>query len=656
MYLTWRERLIAEPNLIRLRNWPVVDILTLEPQQRPTFLRNQRILARALGQESLKAIAADEGVHPSMVTYLLKRSLAGPEETAPALTQALVPDRRLSAGHRRTPLPQFAQPAGAAYAFRQLLDTVDGLEAYLQKLIGLFAGRARRGQNLRVQNFHKAFIRFLRGVNWPQDCYPFTVRSQGQETLRLYFHRQIQLKLLPDKEPPPLRPSRTPVTCYREIEIDEHTVDCHSSIVIELDVQWEPLRLSRITLIAAREVGTGAVLAYILVLNDHPSADDVQDLLAKLVEPWPAPSIITPGLQYPPGAGMPTALGSNFQRVAFGIIRLDNAMIHLAGRVKDFITSRLFATMNVGHPRCPLARPLIEAAFRELNLTVHRIPSTTGTHSQDPWREPSRQQKQAPIISLRALEEIIQIQVATMNQRAKGNLGGQTPIELLKWQMNQHWIPLRPDAALIQVRPYIGTKVVRVKGPTQQHPLPWINFGYLRYNRRGVIPANLVGKNIRIEFDRRATGEIKAFTLNGAYLGILLAPESWRRFPFGLSTQLYIGRMIKEKLIAADDPFGNYFDYHVRHRDNPSSALEVIRLTRELGRFILQTSVAPNSPVNQPLPQKRIKVKPDDSVSLESQQHTLPALTKPAQKASAIPGWSTSLIQLNTPQLPPKKS
>src|SRR5690554_1851886 len=83
MHLNWRQRLTQMPHLRDLANWPVIDMNTLPADKRSTFTRNRAIVAQVLNGHVCSAVARDFNLTPSMVCFLLNRSLAGPEEETP---------------------------------------------------------------------------------------------------------------------------------------------------------------------------------------------------------------------------------------------------------------------------------------------------------------------------------------------------------------------------------------------------------------------------------------------------------------------------------------------------------------------------------------------------------------------------------------------
>jgi len=582
MNLTWRQRLELQPEWQDINHWPHVDPLALPRASQKKFHRNLSIIARVLKGEPLCQVAHYFNIQANVLTRLLNRCLGGSQDEAPALSRGLIPGKRLNNSQRKKALGTLGMPTGSAHAFKHLLDNVPGLQTYLEKIIKTSVKQSRRGQNIQPKAFHAAFIRYLMGTNWPQDTYPFSVPSQGYETLRTYLKQRIITLNLPKKSSRVILPTATTSRFYQEVQIDEYTVDCHGSVVIELNRDFIPQRLARIHLLTARDTATGCVLGYIFSLSPAPTAEDMLALLGQLACTWKPMALTTPGLKYPPGGCLPTALGANYQRLMIGVIRLDNALVHLALSVRHYVCNELGATLNLGLIKYPQGRHVIEQAFAKLNVDIHRLPSTTGSYPHAEIREPAHHQKKAPIISLRSLEEVISVLFVEHNTRPQGNLGGASSLATVQYQMSQHMLPMRPPYSEYTLNPLVifDTAYIRQNKGHQPH----IHFKGVRYKGPGLCVAALINQPVSIRYVLNDIRQLQVTTLDGKSLGAVLAPKTWQRFAHSVTTRKYIKRLIREDLITRDDPLGEYFDYMLIHRTLPSRALEMVRVSREFSQ------------------------------------------------------------------------
>lgn len=594
MELTWKERLSVEPEWHDITNWPFFDSQPLSSENRRRYQKNLRIAAGVLEGRPLKEVASDIGVSPGKVSQLMNRCLRGPEDAPPALTKGLIPYQQVKIPGRTSPLATSAESTGHRCAFQYLLTNVPGLEDHLTKQIRLAARRSRRGQNLSPKALHAQFIAYLESQSWPRDAYPYTSLSRGYESVRRFLQRTKADVLMPGEPKRVIGPRSAPVRAFQEIQIDEAHIDCKGAAAVVLHNRMKPVRLGRISILLARDAGTGCYLAGTIALTVHPNAADILALLEQLIQPWQPLELTAPGLTYASETGFPSDLNETFCRPAFGIVRLDNALSHLSHQVRRMVCVHLGATCNFGLPKNPKARSLIEQAFRRLNVDIHRFPSTTGSHPADPLREPNKLQKEPPFVSLRALEEAVSVLLTEHNHRPLGNQGGITPMEQMEYQMANHLIPLRSGSLGPGLKPFERMKTATVrKGFTAEAPR--INFEGCQYEGSALNSAALIGEKVNIIFDIRDIRSLRVTTLDGTFLGTVNAPNTWQRFAHSVSMRKRINRMVKEGFFSRRDPLGGYFDYTMAHRHLPKEALTVVGLFSQNASERLRTSDQSNA-------------------------------------------------------------
>ncbi|WP_336368300.1 hypothetical protein [Marinobacter sp. C2H3] len=579
MVLTWRERLFQEPEWTEFKRWPFLNSQTLPVEKRRRYLTNARIVAAILDGRPVKSVAESFNVTPGRVSQLMDRCLAGEEDTPPALTTGLIPHQRLKTSSRRAALGTLSKPAGDRCGFQYLLATVPGLSDYLMTQIRANVRRNKNGQNLTPRRFHASFIAYLNDQDWPKDTYPFTSSSLGYESCRRFLKRSLIDLQMPKEHQRVIGPKTMPVCAFQEIHIDEAHIDCKGAAAVVLHDQMKPLRLGRISLLLARDVGTGCYLAATIALSVHPNSADVLALLEQLVQPWEPLTLTAPGLSYSAGAGFPSALGESFCRPTFGIVRLDNALAHLSHQVRRMVCDYLSATANFGLSKNPKARALIEQAFRRLNLDIHRFPSTTGSHPNDPLREPSKLQKNPPFVSLRALEEAISVLLTEYNLSPLANQGGITPLEQMQHQMTNHLLPLRASNLGPGLGPYQRSQVVTVRKGFKAEA-PRVNFEGCQYSGSALNSADLLNQKVTVLFDIRDIRSLQALTLDGRPLGVVQAPRTWMRFAHSVSLRKRINHLVRQNVVSRRDPLGGFFDYMLAHRHLPKEALSLLKLAQ----------------------------------------------------------------------------
>lgn len=621
MELTWQERLAQEPEWWAFENWPAIDTQPLPWHARRRYQRNARVVAGVLQGRSIKDVATSLSVSSSWVSQLMTRCLGGPEDAPPALTEALIPHRRLRKATRQRALATLDVPTGDRCAFSHLLTTVPGLEAHLMDHIRLAAKRSHRGQNLRPKALHALFIAFLDGQGWPRDRYPFTAVSRGYESIRRFLKNAIAELLMPTPPRRVIGPRMAPAGAFEEIQIDEAHLDCKGAAAVVLSGRMKPVRLGRISVLVARDAGTGCYLASTIALTAHPSAADILALLEQLIQPWQPLELTTPGLCYEAAAGFPSALHESFCRPAFGIVRLDNALAHLSYPVRRMVCDHLAATCNFGLAKNPKARALIEQAFRRLNIDIHRFPSTTGSHPADPDREPAKLRKEPPFVSLRSLEEAVSVLLTEYNHRPLGNQGAVTPLEQMHYQMANFLLPLRATHLGPGLRPFESRKTVTVR-KARSAGAPRINFEGCQYHGEALNRSALINRKVSIVFDIRDIRQLQVSTLSGRVLGTALAPKTWQRFAHSLSLRKKIHRLVRENVLSARDPLMGWFNYTMAHHHLPREALRIM-------------NVLQSSPVPLASPQEARSPTPGAAALTEELKAAL----------DRVPGWSPEMAK-----------
>jgi|KBSSwiStaDraftv2_1062776.scaffolds.fasta_scaffold01325_18 hypothetical protein len=109
--------------------------------------------------------------------------------------------------------------------------------------------------------------------------------------------------------------------------------------------------------------------------------------------------------------------------------------------------------------------------------------------------------------------------------------------------------------------------------------------------------------------------------MTGEYLGELRAPLSWQRYPHSVTTRRHIFAMAKKARLALPDPLGGYFAAVLQNRQQPSQALEMVRVYRE---FFPAHAVAPQPPV------------PDSEALVSPTLHS-------RHEATTVPVWNPAL-------------
>lgn len=582
MYISWRDRLIQMPYLRDFSNWPQLDPKELPKCRRKTFLRNKGVIAKTLTSMSLNEVAIGSGVTLSTVSKILQRCLGGDDTNAPPLTKGLIPYQRVKKNNRHSPLSTIANTRGAQGAFSSLLTQVPTLKLNMNKMLEAKLADKNYAQNITPAILHGEFKRVLAEENWPADRYPYTEQTMAYESVRRYYHKKLEslkLSLINDKEIYIEKDQKqTTFKAFDEIHIDEQLIDLQCKVYIKLNNQLTPLRISRASLLLCVDAATDCYLGYHLALTKSPTQQDMLTLLHNITRKWKPMELTTNGITYADGACFPSAL---FSHVTFGKVCLDNAMMHLAHTVRNAICYHMGSTLSLGRPATPKTRNWVEYAFRRLNRFTHRFPSTTGSNTVDPSKESTKNYKVPPTVTLDALEEILSVVLTEHNVTPQSRLSGFTPLDVLSDHMTKHYCRLMPRNHGDDWSPFDDEKKCTVHFNLKENRAPYVSFLGQRYRNACLVNEDIIGKKIKIKYDRRDIRQLTAFTLTGDYLGVLYAPKSWQSFSHSVKTRQYINKHVKHYRSTARDILSSYFNEALKDRNTPKGAMKVIQIYRE---------------------------------------------------------------------------
>ncbi len=600
--MSWRDRLVEQPELRSLDHWHLPSADSLPAGQRPTYLRNLRLIAAVLaGQASLQTVARAHSVSPGRLSQLLDRCLGGDADAPPALARGLIPYHQLGPARRVRPLATLQSPTGASCAFRALLEQVPGLKAGLEACLEAALREQPNAQRLTPQAFHGEFKRLLAEAHWPRDRYPYTEASLASESCRRYYHqrrdewlRGRQQRQKCARYTSPIH--RTYLRALRDVQIDEHKTDVRGSLYLEIEEQLIHLPLSCVTLLLAVDVASDCILGYYLAPSPAPNQDDLLTLLDRCLHPWRLPEVNIPSLSYAPGAGFPSTRVPVSPHYLIGTLHMDNAWMHKAASVRSLITEQLGAVMHFGLPGTPKMRALVETMFRYITThCTHRMPSTTGSHPKDPVREARKNRKRTPILTFQMLDDAFCVLLAEYNVTPSAVNGGLSPMERYLELCQQHYIPFATDIVARQWHSFLASETVTVHTRRDSPGSPYINFCYARYHGEGLAKVPARQPKILVSYNRKDIRSVDAFTLDGTPLGPLQVEARWRRYPHGKLTRSYVHKKVRQHRFHARDPLAAFFADLLNQRHSPKHALQILKYYKEFTSDGMHAVILPDA-------------------------------------------------------------
>ncbi|MDX1474267.1 MAG: hypothetical protein R3309_08860, partial [Reinekea sp.] len=439
--VSWNQQLAQNPKLWDMQNWGLFNPLELKSQQRSGYRKNCRIVAHFLSCRDVSQVAKSQGCSKRRVYQLLDRCLASDDlESEPILAQALIPHHRSKIYQRRAAVSSFSHESGDSGALQQVFEQLPNVKSQLQNLIKADLKDKPYALNVTPKLFMQMFHELLEQHDWPRDQWPWNRERLGQETLRKLYHQMVQeFSAKKINSNPVLLPSSRYV--YRELQLDECTVDLHSSVYINFGDEVLPFRLSRFSLIVLSDRDTQLIVSWLIVLNKHPVKTDILEVLRGIKHPRiPSVETLPDLIQMDPAGIIPECLHEQLASLQVGLVSMDNALTHLSHCVRDFVCNELKATYHLGRPKVPVAREMIEKVFNHLNVDfTHLNKSTAGSSPVDPIKESANNAKKPPVVSVAHLEDWFASFVALQNARRKDNLRGLSPIERCQFLLENTW-------------------------------------------------------------------------------------------------------------------------------------------------------------------------------------------------------------------------
>ena len=484
-------------------------------------------------------------------------------------------------------MPTQSKIKGVSCAFRQLLRALPEIDKGLDDYIKPKLKDADYALLLSPKGAHGVFKDVLAEANWPNNRYPFTTDSVAYESLRRYFHQRVATLLSERQQrrlPPPrdLGLANPNFRALRAVQIDSHTLDVRGRIHISLDDQLIPIPVARVSVLVAVDVDTRCTLGFHVAYTLHPSQHDMLVLIDNIIQRWHPLEIRTPGLRYKEGACFPSGLDDPFP-ISFGVVQLDNALIHRAHSVSDILCEKYGATLNLGVPYMPEIRQLVESVFDYIEKHMgHRLPSTTGSYPTDPKKESRKNQKKPPLVTIETLEEGLSILLTGYNLRPVPAFGiDVTPLELFQYHCANHFVRYVPPELTADWQPLQAEQIVTLHWYAHENRMPHVNFHYDRYTGPGLVEAAGKHKRIRVAFNRKDIRTLHAYSLEGEDLGEIHASKPWRRYPHSMMFRAWFHKHAKAYRMNEQDPFAETLRVHLKDMRKPKVALSLLRFYNE---------------------------------------------------------------------------
>lgn len=553
---------------INPKNWASVLEDALSPDERELYLKRKHAIDLYFAEESLDVIKDKTGVVRSELYRFLERCFTLDPNGQEWGYRALIPRKRV-------------ERDGESGLFQQFLTKNPTIKNHIDEW---FLNRKRKNlQPIKgLKEIHADFVRLCRESNIPISEYPMNTKTIARQSLYRYlksleamnFYQASKrygdesarkIKSNPSKRNTSMPQINRP---YQRVQFDGHRIDAMFVIhfTTPLGDQITEI-LDRLWLLAIIDEATRAILGYLISYGAEYSSYDVVKCIENAIIPWKPIQLSIPGLSYPNGAGFPSGLIEQAKWAVWDEFLVDNGQANLATIVKKTITEKVGAHMNPGPIEMPEKRGIIERFFRRLEENgFHRFPNTTGSNPDDPRRQEPEKNARRFDITVKELEEITEVIIASYNNTPHEALYGLTPLEAMRQRMEKG-MPVRYLKEEFRDEYTFATlKITRkVNGSIKHGRRPYINYEGAEYTNEVLARMfDLTGEQLHLVVNMNDLRYVKAYFDDGSEFGILAASGKWGLTPHTLQMRKHINKLKNDRILEFgynDDPVQIYLNY-----------------------------------------------------------------------------------------------
>lgn len=590
-------------------HWMPIADDALSPEKRELLRRRCKAVKLYVETDrTLDAIRNDTDISDDELRRLVKRCFRLDADGEPNGFKALLPGFRLQEYTRHKPESiNDDKPGKHAGKFGALLAKHPELKKFIEKkALGKKTEFGPPEKNASVATVHRQFLKKLRKLGIKSDQYPFNSKSKGYDALRRYINslcdghvsafaknRSMSRGRHVQGDPSTARRQITQRP-YERVELDAHTEDCH--LVVDIPTQQGvliPVPMERLSLVAVVDRASRACLGYEIGFGRSYNSDDVDAALTNSIMPWQPRQLTIPDLAYASGAGLPSGVISECAWRLWNLTAMDNAWSHFSLNTKDQLVRKVRSAINYGEIETPAARDIVERFFGTLAPYMHRLPSTTGSNSQDARRTDSEGNAVRYKVSFEDMLQVMDVIIANYNVTPHQGLPGQlSPFQYLRASLSQGDMPRhvfaedRTEFSLSWMR-----VPLTVRGNLKKGKRPYVQFKNAIYTNPIIADTpSLIGEGIIGEINRRDARTMRIYLLSGESLGVAEAMGTWGLHPHTLrQRELLTKRHIMRHLALEAEDYTDPVDAWLKHlavkaKESKKAAAQYAEIVYSLGQ------------------------------------------------------------------------
>jgi putative transposase len=589
--------------MIDRKEWPAVNPELLDDKNKEIFLKRKKAIDAYIDTSAtIEEITADTGMLKPEIYRLLNRCQKLDRNGIILGYRALIPYYRTDEYTLKTTqnINGFEnEESKKTGAFQALLNNYPAIADEIERLVFKKDKNDKVKENSRIKDIYKKFIRFCKsqGLTPEKGSYPFNTRDLGRRSfyrhvknLRLSNPQLIMKNFGEDAE---MLYNSTGVgdknniieRPFERVELDGHRLDISLAVRFTTPEGDEIVNtIDRIWLLAIVDVATNLTLGYHVVINKEYSADDVMMCVRNACLPWVPKKLTIPALKMPKEGGFASEIIPVTKYAIWDEICFDNAMAHLANKVKKKLKQIIGCAVNTGPVGTPTRRPKIEKLFHILeDEAFHRLVNTTGSNPKDPRRKDPEKKAVTYEISVEEIEQLVEVYIANQNGKPQRSLNNLSPLEVMQQRINRNYAFRTLDEEYRDGREFMVIYDTRtLRGSIGKGRRPSIRYEGVDYRNDLLAESfSLVGTKLTLEIDTDDLRYLRAYLPDGGELGILKAQGKWAIRKHSLKIRKSINSLNYRGLLHflnEDDPIEIYHNYlKTKAKENRNSRTKLVQ-------------------------------------------------------------------------------
>lgn len=427
--------------------------------------------------------------------------------------------------------------------------------------------------------------------------YPLNQKDHGRRALLRYL-RNVRIDCADVPSLDEMAPAATALADafrgrpFDRDEFDAHSIDIEAVLGVALpNGGVVKRRITKMWFLCEVEIESRAIVAWTLRVGRSYNNLDLVTCIAKSLHPWQRRELTIPGLEYAPGAGMPSGMHGDRGRRRARCIALDNAKAHHSINFEEAIGRAHGAILYFGRAHTPRSRPVIEQLFSRLERGAFRDlpggfePATR--RGENKLRISNFAPGDLPI-QLHLFEELLDVIVANYNATPHPALGSLSPLQFLQMQTPRAFDFSSPDAEK-DAREMGSTLVpLVVHGNRDTGDMPHLNYLYGRYRSPELDDKwELVGKTILARVYRHDLRTLLLMRSATRPLGFVRAMPPWDRTPHDETTRRLAMQWAKQRgglsFVGCDCAVDAYVDHLRSIAATSQKAVDQLARMQQLG-------------------------------------------------------------------------